>query len=424
MMSPPQRSTSENSIMLPDPKHAHEPDTSTSSTATGGGDDDFCPLDYRGEHTEEVVSAHAQFLSMFPHEEDSSSSSSSSKPLQALSNDSQRTASTAASSVSSSSASSSLGPFKVSSAPQEEHDYHSSGAKYWINHAKKTEEVPSHDPNPQEAILLYPDNHASSSDEPHATSSLDPHYYASYYHPHMPHNHSYHYYPHQQYRSSSYDCDERGSASSSKDPSSSSSSSYAERNYDPRRDGGMPMYHHHHHPSAYPFHDSSQEYDHRYNHQHHSGYRYPPQYHPPYNSRMDDRSSTASNSYTHQSSGSLDRKRTVSHVVHEDRHAEDANHLPYNNKKPKHAPLRKVPGKPKRPLSAYNLFFKDERARILKENNHEGVGGFAHLAQTISAEWKKISAPALAKYKDLADQDMKRYRQEMKHFHQKEADDS
>ena len=124
--------------MLPDPKHAHEPDTSTSSTATGGGDDDFCPLDYRGEHTEEVVSAHAQFLSMFPHEEDSSSSSSSSKPLQALSNDSQRTASTAASSVSSSSASSSLGPFKVSSAPQEEHDYHSSGAKYWINHAKKT----------------------------------------------------------------------------------------------------------------------------------------------------------------------------------------------------------------------------------------------------------------------------------------------
>mmetsp|Transcript_26444 Transcript_26444/g.55497 ORF Transcript_26444/g.55497 Transcript_26444/m.55497 type:complete len:562 (+) Transcript_26444:337-2022(+) len=140
--------------------------------------------------------------------------------------------------------------------------------------------------------------------------------------------------------------------------------------------------------------------------------------------------------------------------------------------KGKKAPKKKVKGKPKRPLSAYNLFFKEERERILKsipgsdqkrmtrgskggngerksedngdyqdDNCHETRGdakdfdqkdkngkkiphgkiGFENLAKLIGKRWQDLEPEKVAKYKKLADKDMKRYKEEMEIFLTKEA---
>ncbi|KAL7465326.1 hypothetical protein ACHAXS_005654 [Conticribra weissflogii] len=135
--------------------------------------------------------------------------------------------------------------------------------------------------------------------------------------------------------------------------------------------------------------------------------------------------------------------------------------------KAKKASKKKVKGKPKRPLSAYNLFFKEERERILEsipesdqkkrikisidgkgmskseENRdpkfdicHEkrcdakdfdqkdkngkkiphGKIGFENLAKLIGKRWQELEPDKAAKYKKLAGKDMKRYKEEMEIF--------
>jgi hypothetical protein len=68
---------------------------------------------------------------------------------------------------------------------------------------------------------------------------------------------------------------------------------------------------------------------------------------------------------------------------------------------------KKPSGKPKRPLSAYNIFFKTEREKLVKANIKVG---FANMAREISVKWKALSAEDRKEYVLAADIDQKRYR--------------
>ena len=129
---------------------------------------------------------------------------------------------------------------------------------------------------------------------------------------------------------------------------------------------------------------------------------------------------------------------------------------------------KKPKNKPKRPLSAYNIFFKDERAKILAnipdktEEDEEGDGegkpvkkeegeeakdgdenaegdkkktsgkkrkrvphgkiGFESLAKIVGQRWKELPPDELEQYKARAEEDMKRYRKEMEAYVQKQRE--
>ena len=107
-------------------------------------------------------------------------------------------------------------------------------------------------------------------------------------------------------------------------------------------------------------------------------------------------------------------------------------------------PSRKKPkDKPKRPLSAYNYFFKEEREKILKllegdkevendpstddyiseaeleklrKNDKDGTHKspkFEELGKLIGTRWKALPPDRLTRYSELASEDTERYRKEM-----------
>ena len=93
---------------------------------------------------------------------------------------------------------------------------------------------------------------------------------------------------------------------------------------------------------------------------------------------------------------------------------------------------RPARNKPKRPLSAYNLFFKDMRAELLqklpstlegpvakprgKRPIPHGKIGFAALAKAIAAKWKEVEPETLKGYQERADADMIRYKKELEEY--------
>ncbi|GKY92995.1 hypothetical protein MPSEU_000268000 [Mayamaea pseudoterrestris] len=107
----------------------------------------------------------------------------------------------------------------------------------------------------------------------------------------------------------------------------------------------------------------------------------------------------------------------------------------------------KVEDKPKRPLSAYNLFFKEERAKMIvelsggaadalsdsssgggersrrkKQKPHRKVG-FEELAKSIGPKWQSLDPLIKAQYQALADEEKKRYQADMAIFVSKQRED-
>ena len=75
-------------------------------------------------------------------------------------------------------------------------------------------------------------------------------------------------------------------------------------------------------------------------------------------------------------------------------------------------------GKPKRPLSAYNLFFRDQRTLLLEElpsregqkpKRSHGKINFKDLANTIAAKWKEILPSEKEKYEKIASVGREKY---------------
>jgi hypothetical protein len=82
---------------------------------------------------------------------------------------------------------------------------------------------------------------------------------------------------------------------------------------------------------------------------------------------------------------------------------------------------KKSKGMPKRPLSAYNLFFQMERPKILAlyENSEKRNGqkiGFVTLAKIIGKRWSQLPRCDRRKFDTLAEADSSRYQAEMSQF--------
>jgi len=97
---------------------------------------------------------------------------------------------------------------------------------------------------------------------------------------------------------------------------------------------------------------------------------------------------------------------------------------------PKHkiTKRKKSSGKPSRPLSAYNVFYRDERVKWLAETaqhvrceNTEAIDSksrFLDMGKAISSRWKLISPEERVKYEKIAQEDKKRYNNEKKEYNE------
>jgi len=82
---------------------------------------------------------------------------------------------------------------------------------------------------------------------------------------------------------------------------------------------------------------------------------------------------------------------------------------------------KKPKGMPKRPLSAYNLYFQAERTNILQRAGDGPRIGFEGLGKIIGKQWRDLGSIDKTVYDKLAEKDSERYRKEMDSYHEMKA---
>ena len=87
--------------------------------------------------------------------------------------------------------------------------------------------------------------------------------------------------------------------------------------------------------------------------------------------------------------------------------------------------------RPCRPLSAYNLFFRDERVQWLgempltsPESESKSPRLFESMAKEVGKRWKQLDETKKQRYVQMAQIEMKRYREDMENYRKKTAVDS
>jgi hypothetical protein len=90
-------------------------------------------------------------------------------------------------------------------------------------------------------------------------------------------------------------------------------------------------------------------------------------------------------------------------------------------RRPPAVPWKKPKDMPRRPLSSYNLFFKEQRELLIggkakqgppPEVKKKGIG-FANLAKSIGAKWKNLDQVSREPYEAIAAEEKDRYNQEI-----------
>lgn len=124
---------------------------------------------------------------------------------------------------------------------------------------------------------------------------------------------------------------------------------------------------------------------------------------------------------------------------HQDSESKDSDNDRKPFAMPKSPPRKKKEKSNRRPLSAYNLFFKEERARILQEleedrlkpdyianaeaarkrvkNGSKAAIKFQAIASTIAGRWKLLNEKERVPYEELAAKEMERYKERKDEFH-------
>ena len=80
--------------------------------------------------------------------------------------------------------------------------------------------------------------------------------------------------------------------------------------------------------------------------------------------------------------------------------------------------------KPRRPLSAYNLFFQERRTRVQETSLRETAKrvSFADIARIVATEWKKTSKSEKAYYEQIAAKEKLRFALEVVQWKNREAE--
>jgi HMG (high mobility group) box len=86
---------------------------------------------------------------------------------------------------------------------------------------------------------------------------------------------------------------------------------------------------------------------------------------------------------------------------------------------------KKQKGLPKRPLSAYNLFFQSERPKIFEEGviNHKRIS-FEGLAKLVGQRWQVLDEDMKQELRRRSQDDILRYRKEIEEYREKHCEDT